>query len=155
MTADEIVALRLQGGIDTSKYVAKPTRESLIEDAQRIFDLEYDQIRDMSASEAIASAFVLKQYAVFLGGEICKINLILQACEDGINAIHAVCMKRGEFEKYMSRELQRAQVINENSQAQGYEKLRRKAADTKLMSQFVLDDVHKMSDLLGSKRYGS
>ncbi len=155
MTADEIVTLRVTHGIDTSKHIAKPTRESLIEDAQKIFDLEYDEIRDMSFADAIASAFVLKQYAVFLGGEICKINLVLQACEDGINSIHAASMKRGEFEKYMSRELQRAQVVNENSQAQAYEKLRRKAADTKLMSQYVLDDVHKMSDLLGSKRYGS
>jgi hypothetical protein len=155
MTSEEIIEYRLNHGIDTSKYVVKPTRDSLMQDAERIFNLEYDEIRDMSPSEAIASAFVLRQYAVFLGGEICKLNLILQACEDGINSIHALMLKRGEFEKYMSRELQRAQVINENSSAQSYEKLRRKAADTKLMSQFVLEDVHKMSDLLGSKRYGS
>lgn len=155
MTSDEIVEYRLNHGIDTSKHVVKPTRDSLMDDAQRIFDLDYDTIRDMSPSEAIASSFVLRQYAVFLGGEIAKINLIIQACEDGINSIHALMIKRGEFEKYMSRELQRAQVINENSSAQAYEKLRRKAADTKLMSQYVLEDVHKMAELLGSKRYGS
>lgn len=155
MTSEEIIEYRLNHGIDTSKHVIKPTRDSLIADAQRIFDLEYDEVRDMSPAEAIASAYVLRQYAVFLGGEICKINLIIQACEDGINSVHALMSKRGEFEKYTSKELQRAQVINENSNAQAYEKLRRKAADTKLMSQFVLDDVHKMSELLGSKRYGS
>lgn len=155
MTSEEIVKYRLDHGIDTSTHIVKPSRDSLISDAQRIFDMEYDEIRDMSASEAIASSFVLRQYGVFLGGELCKLNLILQSCEDGINSIHALMIKRGEFEKYMSRELQRAQVVNENSSAQAYEKLRRKAADTKLMSQYVLDDVHKMAELLGSKRYGS
>lgn len=131
--------------------IARPACATLIESAQRIFNLDYDEILTLSQNEAGASAIVLRQYLIMLQSDLAKLDRIISFCEDNLNYILArewVNLESGY--KFLKTEAKMQWLCINNSFALTCEKVRREAYAKKL-DLYILDDIRKIADILARK----
>lgn len=145
MTAEE----RLEQFVrENTLDLARPACSSLIESAQRIFNLEYDEILALTQNEAGASAIVLRQYLIMLQSDLAKLDRIICFCEDNLNYI--LSKEWDNFDKFMKAEVKRQGICSTNSYAMVCERVRRDAYAKKL-DLYILDDIRRIADILARK----